>query len=103
MHPRSGPFSCSLNARLWLAGINISASGGKIITLIKWLTWYKAGRTKRGGGKEQKRRRSEEEKENTKSTVYHSADKMRMWKDSEWERASAVCAENVDGFTVLIG
>lgn len=34
-----------LNGRLRLEGINISVSGGKIITLIKWLTWYKPGWT----------------------------------------------------------
>lgn len=37
----SGPFPSLLNARLWLGGINISAPGGKVITLIKWLTYYK--------------------------------------------------------------
>lgn len=73
MHLRSGPFWCLLNARLRLEGINISVSGGKIITLIKWLTWYKAGWTNRRK-LEVKSKREEGEmkcggKENTKSTV----------------------------------
>lgn len=41
------PFPCLLNAKLWFAPINISVCGGKIITLMKWLTCFKAGWTMR--------------------------------------------------------